>query len=495
MNPPVAPAAPAALPRGVSLTVAFLAGWAIMQLEILGGRLLAPWFGYSIYQWGGLIGVVMTALAAGYWLGGRLGDRADAGRSLLTGLGVSALWVMAVVPFANDWMPALRGMGPATGAVVATAVMLGLPSMLLAMTSPVVIRLTASGGIARTAGRVYAVSTVGSIAGTFVTAFWIIPELGSSVGVFLSVGLILVAAILLAVPLGRLALTGGAAAGAIALGLVAPGPDGDVAWRGESVHNIITVEDVGSRRYLYLNYTWGAQTVWDREAVLTGSYYDWFSIGPQINGGRRVLFLGSAGGTALRQMTELWPEIEVTGVELDAAVVEVANEWFGLRDQPRIEQVVADARWFLTTTEEVWDIVDIDLYVTGHIPFFTATREFFALVRDRLSPDGIVMMNILAPGRQGETLVMPFVRTVRTAFPSVFLIGTGNHILVASRRPMTLDALRRRLSAEVARPEVATVMARALTSLRAASAGPEWPVFTDDLNDVEFRTWEAVVRQ
>ena len=105
------------------------------------------------------------------------------------------------------------------------------------------------------------------------------------------------------------------------------------------------------------------------------------------------------------------------------------------------------------------------------------------------------MMNILAPGRASETLVMPFVRTVRTAFPSVFLIGSGNVILVASRRPMTLDTLRQRLSAEVERPEVATVMARASASLRAASAGPEWPVFTDDLNDVEFRTWEAVVRQ
>lgn len=485
------PARETSLPPGLALGVAFLTGWVIMQLEILGGRVLAPYFGYSIYQWGALIGVVMAALAAGYWLGGRVGDGPRPAGFLLAALGASALLVLAVPPLAGGFMPATRALGPAWGAVAATAILLGAPSVLLATTSPIVIRLTATALIARTAGRVYAVSTVGSIAGTFFTAFYIIPELGSRLGHFVAAGLILVAAAGLAVGTGRLRYIGALAVLAGVLGLIPARQQPGVTYREESVHNIITVQDAGAVRYLYLNYTAGAQTIMVKNQVLTGSYYDYFLLGPHINGGRKALFLGSAGGTALKQLVQVYPEVEVTGVELDPKVVEVANRFFEMGDHPRIRQVVADARWYLRQSEERYDLIYIDLYVTGHIPFFTATQEFFRLVHDRLGEDGILMVNILAL-YEPETLVAPFVRTVRTAFPSTFTIGHGNYILIASKTPLSLKSLQERLAQKVPQAPLATVMARALPRLRVAAADGRWPVFTDDRSDVEFRTFRAV---
>lgn len=494
-RPPSAEAAPRAeersLPPGLALGVAFLAGWVIMQLEILGGRVLAPYFGYSVYQWGALIGVVMAALAAGYWLGGRVGDGPRPAGFLLAALGASALLVIAVPPLADGFMPATRALGPAWGAVAATAILLGAPSVLLATTSPIVIRLTATPLIARTAGRVYAVSTVGSIGGTFFTAFYIIPELGSRLGHLVAAGLIVVAAAGLAAGTRRLRYIGVVAILAGVLGLIPERKELGVTYRDESVHNIITVQDAGAVRYLYLNYIAGAQTIMVKDQVLTGSYYDFFLLGPHLNGGKKVLFLGSAGGTALKQLVQVYPEVEVTGVELDAKVVDVANRFFGMGDHPRIRQVVADARWHLSQSRQRYDLIYIDLYVTGHIPFFTATREFFRLVHDRLGENGILMINILAL-YEPETLLAPFVRTVRTAFPSTFTIGRGNYILIASKRPLALKTLQARLAEEVPQAPLAAVMARALPRLRVAAADSRWPVFTDDRSDIEFRTFRAV---
>ncbi|MDJ0950735.1 MAG: fused MFS/spermidine synthase [Alphaproteobacteria bacterium] len=479
------------LPRGVALGIAFIAGWAIMQLEILGGRVLAPWFGYSVYQWGALIGVVMAALAAGYWLGGKVGDSPRATRFLLAALSISALFVLAVPPFAESFMRPLRALGPGWGAVVATAVLLGVPSVLLATTSPIVIRLTATEFIAKTAGRVYAVSTVGSIGGTFFAAFYVIPELGSRLGHLVAAGLIIVAAAALALSARQVKSLAALVVVSAVLTQIPSSPAPGVILRKETLHNIITVQDAGKHRYLYLNYTWAPQTVMIKNQVLTGIYYDLFLLGPKINDAKTVLFLGSAGGTALKQLTHVYPDLQVTGVDLDPEVVAIADKYFGLAAEPRIRQVAADARWFLTQTGDRYDMIAIDLYVTGHVPFFTTTMEFFRLAHDRLSENGILMMNILSP-RPGDDLVGPMVRTARTAFPSTFLVNTGNYILIASKTPLTAEAVKRRLRQETNSAELRRVISRGLSTLRPASADPAWPIFTDDRNDVEFRTFRML---
>lgn len=476
--------------RLLLLAVAFITGWTIMMLEILGGRLLAPFFGYSVYQWGALIGVVMAALAFGYYVGGRVGDRAEAGRFLLAALVVSLVFILVVPRLADSFMPAMRGFGPAWGSVAASIVLLGVPSVLLATTSPIVIRLTATSLIADSAGRVYAVSTIGSIGGTFFTAFYAIPDLGTRMSHYVAAALLAVAAIGLAL-VERQTRMAVIAVVVFALGYPfgSGGAPGDV-YRAESVHNIIRVADVGRLRYLFLNYADGAQTVMNRDGLLTDRYYDQFLVGPQINGAKNVLFLGVAGGTAIKQLVTVYPALHVTGVDLDPAVLDVAKRYFGLGGEARVNLVADDARWFLANSRDRYDMIAIDLYVTGHIPFFATTEEFFRLVRDHLTDDGILMMNVLAV-QQPEELLGPLVRTVRLSFPSTFLTGYGNFILIASRSTLGVETLKERLEQAGPSPEVRQVARRALNGLSPASAGREWPVFTDDRNDVEFRTFRT----
>ena len=476
--------------RFLLLAVAFITGWTIMMLEILGGRLLAPFFGYSVYQWGALIGVVMAALALGYYLGGRVGDRPEAGRFLLGALIVSLIFILVVPRLSDGFMPAMRALGPAWGSVAASIVLLGVPSLLLATTSPIVIRLTASSLIADSAGRVYAVSTIGSIGGTFFTAFYAIPDLGTRMSHYVAAALLAVAAVGLAL-IERQTRVAVVAVVVFAIGFPfgKAGEPGDI-YRAESVHNIIRVTDVGPLRYLFLNYASGAQTVMNRDGLLTDRYYDEFLVGPQINGAKTVLFLGVAGGTAIKQLVTVYPDVHVTGVDLDPAVLDVAKRYFGLGEEKRVNLVADDARWFLANSKDRYDMIAIDLYVTGHIPFFATTAEFFRVVYDHLTPNGILMMNVLAV-QQPEELLGPLVRTVRLSFPSTFLTGYGNFILIASRSTLGADTLKERLQQAGPSPEIKQVARRALNGLSPASAGREWPIFTDDRNDVEFRTFRT----
>ena len=469
--------------------IAFIAGWVVMMLEILGGRMLAPYFGYSVYQWGALIGVVLAALSCGYYIGGRIGDTAHALGFLMWSLIIAAVSILLGPLVGNAFLPQFRGYGPAWGAVAASAILLGPPCALLAVVSPIVIRLTATNKVATTAGVVYAVSTVGSIGGTFFTAFYAIPVLGTRTSYYIAGVLVVVSVLGLA--LTRMRLSYAASAALLALAWL---PSGSRTYPGllyqdESPHNIIQVVDTETTRYLFLNYTDGPQTSMPKDQLLTDSYYDYFLLGPRMNDGEKVLFLGVAGGVALKQLAIVYSDVEVVGVELDPKVIYVAKRYFGLADHPQIRLVEADARWYVETTPDLYDVIAIDLYVTGHIPFFTTTKEFFQRVKDRLTDQGLIMMNILSI-QPGEELIAPFVRTVGSVFPSVFLIGNGNFILIASKAKLDLASMARVLEKPSGPPIVRKVVDRAMLSLRSAVVDTRWPIFTDDLNDVEFRAFK-----
>src|SRR6185295_19055019 len=161
----------------------FIAGGVLLGLEIASSRVMAPFFGNSLYVWGSLIGIVLAGLSTGYWLGGIMADRYPTPRLLVALLGTAALLVLAI-PFVDGWVldrVVAWDPGPRLNPVVATILLFGLPSLVLGSVSPVAVRLKASSieGLGRTAGRLFALSTAGSIAGTFLTSFWLIPELGT----------------------------------------------------------------------------------------------------------------------------------------------------------------------------------------------------------------------------------------------------------------------------------------------------------------------------
>ncbi|WP_029010885.1 fused MFS/spermidine synthase [Azospirillum halopraeferens] len=464
---------------------AFCAGWGLMMLEILGGRLMAPLYGYSVYQWGAIIGVVLAFMAAGYWKGGAVGDTAAAVPFLRAALAASAVWAAATPRVGPALLTGTSaGMGPEAGSVVGAVLLLGLPSFALATVSPIGAGLSGTGGVAARAGRIYAVSTLGSIGGTFFAAFYAIPAIGVSAGYA-------VAAAVLA--LGCAAVPGGLRAGA-AVAVVAaaawiaePARGRDVAVYRETPHNTIYVREDADEVRLHLNVLWAVQSRLRRDGGPTGSYYDLFTAGPALADGRRVLVLGLAGGVAATQIAAAWPDAAVVGVELDPAVVEVARDHFALDG---VEVVVGDARRYVDRSSALYDVIIVDLYATAIIPFFTATREFFAAVERRLAPGGVVMMNVAAPADR-DALVGPLAATMAAVFPAVFTAdaGRGNHLVIATKDDRTPAAVRVRLEAA---PPAALYAARRLADTLDAADPAGHPVLTDDRSDIDLRSLRAL---
>ena len=463
----------------------FLAGAALLGLEIAASRVLAPYFGNSLYVWGALIGVVLAGLSTGYWVGGAVADRYPTPRLLVAILGASSVLVLAI-PYLDDqvlewiveWDP-----GPRLDPLLATICLFGVQSVLLGTVSPIAVRLKARSleGVGRTAGRLFAISTAGSIAGTFATAFWLIPELGTDqVLASAAVGLMLAAAAVALVERLRLAgvlalVLAGVSVGAVAS--LAPESGATVAasqlrnWspvyrqqrdedrsgsleatqsgytilhtEDSQYHRIAVVEDDDSR-YLRFDSSFQSGMYKDDPFRTRFDYADYLQLPLAYRQTtRRILYIGLGGGSAPKRTWRDFPAMRIDVVELDPAVVDVAYEYFELPRDPRLRVETEDGRRFLAQNDGPWDAIVIDAFYSDSIPFHLATREFLELARSRLAPGGVVATNIIGAVRGSDSrLFRSMLRTYRAVFPTVAihpvrapgerdLTGIRNVILVA----------------------------------------------------------------
>ena len=440
----------------------FLAGAALLGLEIAASRVLAPSFGNSLYVWGALIGIVLAGLSTGYWLGGAIADRYPNARLLVGILGASALLVLAI-PYVDDWI--LERVvdwdpGPRLNPLLATIFLFGLQSVLLGTVSPIAVRLRAHSlaNLGRTAGRLFALSTAGSIAGTFATAFWLIPELGTDqVLAAAAVALMLAAAgVALAerlVVAGAVALVlAGASIGAVAS--LAPESGATVSasqlrnWspvyrrqaadqRAGSIeesqsgyeilhtsdsqyHRIAVVQDEESR-YLRFDSSFQSGMYRDDPFRTRFGYSDYLQL-PFVYRERtgKVLYIGLGGGSAPKRSWRDFPGVRIDAVELDPEVVDVAYEYFELPRDPRLRVAVEDGRRYVSANEGPWDVIAVDAFYSDSIPFHLATREFLELAKSRLTPGGLVVTNIIgAVNGRDSRLFRSMLRTYRSVFPTV----------------------------------------------------------------------------
>jgi spermidine synthase len=410
---------------GVRLSVlVFVGGCGTLATEISASRLLAPYFGSSTIVWANIIGLILVYLSIGYWLGGKLADRRPEPR-LLGVLVVVAAAVIAATPFiARPILDlAVKGLDAATlGAVVgsffAALALFAIPVTLLGAVSPFAIRLAISDveQAGTVAGRLYALSTVGSIVGTFVSALITIPLLGTQrtmvgaatllvLGAALLLGrrwqlLTLVFLALLLIPAGAVKATRG------------------LLYETESRYQYVqVVERADKSRVLKLNEGVAVHSLWQPDSVLTGGEWDMFLVVPPLvdRPVRRICVIGNAGGTIARAFGAIYPSVEIDGVEIDPKVTEAGRRFMGLGDNPRLHVVTADGRPFLQTTDKRYDLIFVDAYRQPYIPFYLATREFFRLARERLEPGGVLALNVAhLPGDDrlseaiGSTLLAEF---------------------------------------------------------------------------------------
>jgi spermidine synthase len=466
----------------------FVGGAVLLGVEIAASRVVAPYFGNSLYVWGALIGVVLSGLALGYWLGGMLADRQPTIGLLLGTLMLGALLVLAiplvdqdVLRFVTDWDP-----GPRLSVLVAAAILFGPMSVVLAGITPIAVRIHARSveTVGRTAGRLFAISTVGSIAGTFATAFVLVPEFGTNqllgqaaAALFLAVLVVALANRLVVAALLGAAAFAGATAVSFALatdssGTVAAseirnyspvyrlrgGTGGEVVdFEGEGVkvlfrketayHSLAVVDDLDSR-YLRFDSSFQSGMLISDPFATRFEYADYFNLGLAYNPStRNVLFIGLGGGSAPKRLWRDFPALTVQAVEIDPVVVDVAHRYFEVPRDARLPIEVEDGRRYLERTDKRWDVIAIDAYYADAIPFHLTSREFLELARSRLAPGGVIVSNIIGSLRgQQSKLFRSFYRTYRTVFPTVAVhpvffpgdrtdTGLRNLIVVASESP------------------------------------------------------------
>src|SRR5713101_1706858 len=454
------------------ILLVFVSGASSLAVEFSGSRLLAPYFGTSLFVWANLIGLILLYLTIGYYLGGRLADRYPRPEVLYT-LTIIAAFLISLIPFISkpilEWSQssfATYSVGVFYGSLISVILLFAVPMILLGCVSPFAIRLRIErlGKSGRTAGQLYAISTAGSILGTFLPVLFLIPTIGTYRTFFtFAVALLLVSIvglastrfdstasrrrrinssflpILLLIPMALSILT---IQGPIK---AADGSNGGgvLITERESIYNYIQVVQVGDETQLILNEGVGIHSIYNPNSILTGGPWDYFMIAPYFNKPpftqnqvRKVAIIGLGAGTAVREFTGAYGPIPIDGVEIDGTIVDIGRKYFHM-NEPNLHMIVQDGRYFLQTTLQKYDVIAIDAYQQPYIPFQLTTKEFFQTVRDHLTPTGVTVINA---GRTGSDfrLVKALAQTMHSVFPNVYIIDTErftNSLIIGTNAP------------------------------------------------------------
>lgn len=502
MSPAVdaaATAPAAAVGRTRLAVVVCTAGAGTLATEIAASRLLAPYFGSSTIVWANIIGLTLLYLSIGYWFGGKVADRRPDPRLLGRIILVAALCIAATPFIARPILDlALQGLdavsvGAVVGSFFAALALFAVPITLLGAVSPFAIRLALGdvGEAGTVAGRLYALSTMGSIVGTFLSAIVTIPLLGTQRTMLGSAVLLALAAALL---LGsRWQLLTLVVAGLLFVPAGTIKASSGLLYETESSYQYIQiVERSDGSRALRLNEGVAVHSVWHEDSVLTGGVWDTFLLVPPLLGRpvERMLVIGNAGGTIARAFGELYPDVEIDGVEIDPEVSAAARKYMGLEDNPRLNVITADGRPYLELTDGAYDVIVVDAYHQPYIPFYLATREFFAAAREHLRPGGAIALNVASvPG--DDVLSRAIGSTLLAEFPDVWRWRPlrFNELMLGFTEPVSREELDARVEGAPAAVDVLVPLFQAGVEPVLATERP----LTDDRAPVEWLTDRMII--
>jgi len=443
----------------LSCLLAFISSACTLIIELIAGRIMAPYIGVSLYTWTTIIGVVLAGMSGGNFFGGSVADRFASRRTLgliFVAGSVATLSILVVthaiegVTFGLSFLPRI---------VVSIALIFFVPSFVLGMVSPFVVKLALADlqRSGHTVGTIYAASTVGSIVGTFLTGFLLISWLGTRTIVWVVAGILLATGLLIgAFPLARKSRVIAAAvavASLLALRIETHGryqAPCDVESNYFCIKVLDSFEDGHVARILMLDHLIHSYVVPDDPTALDYGYEDAYSALTQTHVSGRpeidTLFIGGGGYSFPRYVEAVYQNATVDVIEIDPAVTAIAHERLGLPPSSRIRSFNEDARVFLTEWNDpkLYDVVYGDAFNDLSIPYHLTTVEFNRIIADRLKPDGIYLTNIIDKFEGGEFLKAA-VNSLRVVFPHVYVFGRGDafmpfdrntYVLMASRRPL-----------------------------------------------------------
>jgi len=446
--------------RSLLYIIVFVSGAVLMGLEIVGSRVLAPYFGNSIFVWGSLISVVLAALSLGYYWGGWLSARSPSFGGFLTLLlipGVMIFFLPFVYPPVNHWI-ANADLGIRLGPLVASTIYFLPPSVFLGTVSPYAVRLsvTSLSKVGSTAGTLYALSTCGSIMGTLLTAFYLIPLIGVS-NIIHSLGIILMFLCVLSWPLANLHHTWRTLT---IFSLVAL--SGFLAFTGwaraktifvkDSFYHRIRVDEDNEARYLYFNSTLQSAMNLNNPTHLRLLYSRFLSLGLTLRPDtRKVLIIGLGGGSISKIYQKKFPTMEIDVAEIDPEVIEVAKKYFYVQEGKNLRVHAQDGRLYLRQTPNRYDLILLDAYHADSIPFHLTTQEFFQIADQKLTAKGVTVINVIGAiiGSRSK-IVRSLIKTLRKIFPQIYVFATNgadessigalqNVIIIASKNKERLD--------------------------------------------------------
>ncbi len=524
----------------------FFAGMSVMAVELGASRLLAPYFSSSQIVWTIIIGTIMIAMALGNIYGGRKADKDPDPDKLYSRILIAALWI-GLIPVAGKYI--ILGIAGAliftinsnfliVAAFAACMVVFVFPLFLLGTVTPSLAKYclmqseaeeSSSGSenpeagkessgegfrkaegafsadgtkdAGRTVGNLNAFNTIGSIIGTFVPTFISIPAVGTAITFLIFAGVLLCIAIIYFISEGRG--KGKMAAGALIFLLCCIfGHDSSFAfwqdhlsYEGESVYNYLQVYEDDAQVILSTNVLFGVQSVYRKEKGLTGMYYDYAMAAPYMTGVREkegldVLILGMGTGTFATQCSRYFGNMNVTGVEIDDKITDLAREYFALPES--VPVVTYDGRAYLNASKEQYDLIMVDAYQDITIPFQMSSVEFFTLVKEHLKEDGVMVVNMNMRSAREGNITEYLSDTIASVFPEVYTVnvmGSTNRELFAGKQEGLRQRLRENMAGEED-PDLEWMMETVYANLEPYEAGEL--IMTDDKAPVELLGMQVI---
>lgn len=435
----------------------FFAGMAVMAVELGASRLLAPYFSSSQIVWTIIIGTIMIAMALGNVWGGRNADKNPDPDRLYQRILVAAIWIAAIPVIGKYIIIGISGLLVFTvsnnlliiASFVSCMLIFVFPLFLLGTVTPSLVKYTVESldDSGKTVGSLGACNTIGSIIGTFLPTFVTIPAVGTSVTFLIFSGILLLLGLLYFISKKRRVVLCIVSFLLFLICCFAGNSDNfafwetDLKYEGESVYNYLQVKETEDSVILSTNVMFGVQSITKKDDSLTGMYYDYAMAAPVMAGtpekeSAEVLILGMGTGTYATQCLKYFDNLDIKGVEIDEKITGLAGEYFGLPEE--VDVVTYDGRAYLQVDNNKYDVIMVDAYQDITIPFQMSSLEFFTMVQERLTDDGVMVVNMNMHSDKKGNINQYLADTIAAVFPSVYTVdvqGSTNRVLFATGNP------------------------------------------------------------
>ncbi len=495
----------------------FFSGMSLMAVELGASRLMAPYFSSSQIVWTIIIGTIMIAMALGNIFGGRWADKDPNPDKLYRRIIIAACWIALIPVLGKYVILGISGLLIFTvshnllviAAFITCMVIFVFPLFLLGTVTPSLVKYTMDSldDNGRIVGKLNASNTIGSIIGTFVPTFISIPAVGTSITFLIFGGILLALSIIyFTSPYqdGAKARPGKAMVAGCIIFLICiimghnnsfAFWESDVVVEDESIYNYIKVTEDDRNVTLSTNVLFGVQSIYPKNSELTGMYYDYAMAAPYMAGLHEkdhldVLILGMGTGTYATQCLKFYDNMNFEGVEIDDKIADLAYEYFALPESVKVTKY--DGRAFLNAVDTKYDLIMVDAYQDISIPFQMASTEFFTMVRDHLTDDGVMVVNMNMRSTKAGNINQYLSDTISSVFSEVYTVDVPNNTnreLFASNNGQMMERFLENVSAEKNKT-LSDLMVKVYNSFDKYVAGDL--IMTDDKAPVELLSMRAI---